>query len=362
MLETMGFTPDAADTCGCNKLKGQMDRAGVAGCLCERTAIAKHLQKAAAKMGMECPALEPFYALVDQAIAAVADVLPPAERIPLDLTRTAYERTYNASILERGDRRFLFFRTEFTNPRIAVIEIDRQWQAVGEHKQLALPEIPETSARSGMFEDPRVVLHNDRTFLAYTGYGAKMRSTCMIAEMDDDFNVVSNLIPEYGPRQHGEKNWTWFSSGGELYCIYHPSPVHRVLRLEGEKLVPVAEHRWRASGWRWGEIRGGASPVLHNGEWWHFFHSTLRGKEHKLWAMGLYTFCPETFKVLRWIPKPLMIPSHAERPTDEHAFCVFPCGAIREGDDWLVSYGLYDQTCEVGRWKMADLEKELRTV
>lgn len=279
----------------------------------------------------------------------------PGGRIRIDTSRLPFLHVFNCSLLINS-RRWLVFRVGHNPSRICVIELGHDWQPIGDYIPLDFPAVPQNSGSAGMHEDPRVIGDG---WLAYWGFDSSITCHPMLAQVDEQWNVVRHFSPVYPDRRHGEKNWAWFWHDGALHCVYSVSPEHRVLRLDGETLREVASHRWEP-GWRFGEMRGGASPVLHNGEWYHFFHGT--GNRNLLYTGGLYTFSVDTFQPRRWIPNPLLIPNKAEQPEGVKKLIVFPCGAVLENGQWVVSYGSFDKWSEVATFGVEEVESALEEI
>lgn len=267
-------------------------------------------------------------------------------------------RTFNCSLLRRGEETFLVFRAGQRSNEIHIAEL-RDWQVVGVPKRIVIPLVKENQYGGGWTEDPRVVLHDGRVFISYVGAESigPWRSSICLAELDDAFLVRDQIVPRYEYKQKVEKNWSWFSSGGELHCVYLTAPEHRVLTLRDGRMHERAFVRWSPK-WDAGELRGGASPVLHNGQWYSFIHGNAPGRRY---SVGLYTFSASApFAPKRWIPAPILTPNLDERQPGLAA-AVFPCGAIYDAasDLWLVSYGYLDHWCYVAAFRGADLERSL---
>ncbi len=171
------------------------------------------------------------------------------------------------------------------------------------------------------------------------------------SRLTGDFRCEEIWEPSYAQRMPWEKNWVPFSAPtGGLLSVYHPhtNGEHVVIEHAGHDAKLLHAVKW--PGWKWGEIRGGAPPVRVGDEFWHFFHSWRAN----FYAIGLYTFSAfPPYAPLRIIRLPLV---RAKK------FVVFPCGAVQDGDKWMVSWGDEDKSAVIGQFVHADLERLLMPV
>lgn len=219
------------------------------------------------------------------------------------------------------------------------------------------------------FEDARLFLFKGEPHISYTqmtGYRPGVDYCCHIRYarlklLGNRWLIEETFTPKYG-RNTGnskEKNWVFFERDGGLYCIYQDDPSHRIIRLEGDRVVE--EFDTDQPKWSWGSIRGGAPPVvLPDGQMMHIFHSSLPTEEAPHFVRyyaGAYTFeAKAPFRITGITPKPIISGSEADghgfdpRYTEGwKPFIPFPCGCVADGDNWLVSMGVNDWQCAVGR-------------
>jgi len=121
--------------------------------------------------------------------------------------------------------------------------------------------------------------------------------------------------------------------------------------------------------WDYGHTRGGAPPVLHGGEFYCFFHGTDKRQYHDgepaIYTVGCCTFDPHTLLPTRVTRSPILWPDFASLPPGPHggkswyAATAFVCGAYRDGDTWVLSYGHNDHWCRVSAFNAADVETRL---
>lgn len=225
------------------------------------------------------------------------------------------------------------------------------------------------------FEDARLFMFNGKPHISYTemtGYRPGVNYSCVMKYarlrlLGNRWEIEQVFWPKFGSN-HGsakEKNWAFFEHDGALHCIYQDQPTRKVIRLDGERVV--AEYDSDAATWPWGHIRGGAPPIPYgDGQMLTIFHSSLPTEEppHFVRYYGAaYVFeAKPPFRITAISSRPIMAGSEA----DGHGmdprysagwkpFVVFPCGCVPEGDDWLVSLGVNDWQCAVGRVTPAHL-------
>lgn len=234
------------------------------------------------------------------------------------------------------------------------------------------------------FEDARLFIYKGAPHVSYTqmtGYVPGVDYKCIIKyarlKLQGNRWIIDEVFyPRYG-RNGGnskEKNWSFFEHNGGLYIVYQDSPTRKVIRIEGETVLEEFESP--GVTWPWGGIRGGAPPVPYgptmgrDGTVNHFltvFHSSLPTEQapHFVRYFGAaYLFeAKAPFKVVSVSAMPVMAGSeadgHGEDPRYSNGwkpFVVFPCGCVPDGDDWLVSMGVNDWQCAVGRMTKADLK------
>lgn len=212
-------------------------------------------------------------------------------------------------------------------------------------------------------EDPQFFLHHGSLHVAFVGVAGRgnhvTKTNVLYARLNPDLSVDaihSPKAPGVDPRRW-EKNWEFFSHGGELYAVYSISP-HRVLRVRGGHAEWVHE-TVNPMRWEGGELRGGASPVLVGDEWWCFHHDRVDLAGKRLYRYSLYTFEDRApFRVKRYVPRPLAEANPLTNPGN-YCHCIFPRGAVRDGDDWVISCGAHDRFTEIHRLNHAEIESQL---
>ena len=205
-------------------------------------------------------------------------------------------------------------------------------------------------------QDGRWIIFDDHLLLAYsTSHSLRM------ALIGEDFQVenVWNFQPDGFEFTPYEKNWGFFEANGKMWTQYTPSP-HVVALVDGVTIRKTfhQEHLFPFPG----TPRGGASPFLHEGKFWHFFHSSVdyeTGIPDPIWDIkrryhvGVQVFDAEPpFKLLTATTTPIMSGWHEDEVKDMDGFgpnhaCIFPGSVHRNdaGDGWLVAAGVNDRSC-----------------
>lgn len=219
------------------------------------------------------------------------------------------------------------------------------------------------------FEDARLFMFKGQPHLAYTqmtGYRPGVDYNCHMRYARLKLTGNRWLIEEVWQPKYGnnsgmgkEKNWAFFEHDGKLFAVYQDSPNHRVIQLEGDRVV--AEHETEAATWPWGHIRGGSPPIpWGKDQMLAIFHSSVPTEDapHYVRYYGAaYTFeAKPPFRITAISSKPIMAGSEA----DGHGYdprysqgwkpyVVFPCGLVPQDEGWLVSLGVNDWQCAIGR-------------
>lgn len=219
------------------------------------------------------------------------------------------------------------------------------------------------------FEDARLFLFQGKPHISYTqmtGYEPGKNYSCVMKYarlklLGNRWLIEETFQPDFG-RNNGfskEKNWQFFEYNDQLYCVYQDSPERKIIRLDGGKVVQ--EISSPTVKWPWGEIRGGAPPIPYSdGQMLAIFHSSLPTEEaphYVRYYAGAYTFeAKPPFRITSISTRPIAGGSEA----DGHGydpryaegwkpFVVFPCGCVQDGEDYLISMGVNDWQCAVGR-------------
>lgn len=223
-------------------------------------------------------------------------------------------------------------------------------------------------------EDPRAIFHAGRVFVSCCDFVLNRRGWTgahqIIVEVDEHWRCMRRYDPVFGKNggntgdnQGHEKNWLWFFHDERPHMIYSASP-HVVANFNSAfELVGTSESVWDASAWTFGEIRGGTPPVLVDGEYWTFFHSSTPWGKRRQYHMGAYAFeAKPPFRITKITLDPLLSGSKQDRWFEGKPLVVFPCGSLYRDDKWLVSLGVNDLDCGWIEIPHRDLTKKTVTI
>ena len=253
----------------------------------------------------------------------------------------------NCSIAVHHGRRWFAYRAGWGNANVHLVELGQDWQPLNDGSRLQLNH----PACGWGREDPRLFVFNDRLHVSFSGVvphaRGGIRVNMLVARLSPSMAVEEVWQPELAGSQQWEKNWTFFERDGRLMSFYavHANAAghqHVLLEHDGRRAKHASAETVRLP-WRGGAIRGGASPVRVGDEYYHFFHGrTMAGAP--IYSLGLYTFqASPPFRITRMTPAPLLLAAEP-RPAGQKQWIIFPCGAIRDGRQWIISYGQHD--CE----------------
>jgi predicted GH43/DUF377 family glycosyl hydrolase len=268
-------------------------------------------------------------------------------------------RSFNNSICAHDGRLLMAYRVGWEDAVIGLCELDAElrplWNTV-----LRMPPSPWDLMGQ---EDPRLFCWRGQLHCAYVG-GRLVRNVWegsqMVCRLSKDHQVEACWRCRYEDNQPTEKNWQFFDWAGELFAVYSIVP-HRVLHFFGEAAYPFSQTNGSLP-WEGGIPRGGSSPVRCGEEYYSFFHGThYHPSGRKVYTLGAYTFSAQPpFDIRRMTPGPLLVPNEQDRPNNWPISVVFPCGAVRRGGQWLVSFGHHDHWSCVAAFEAEQVETVLR--
>jgi predicted GH43/DUF377 family glycosyl hydrolase len=290
-----------------------------------------------------------------------AEFVPPAWR---DLGML---NIYNPSLLQSSDGYIVAFRgiDGAGGRRIALARLDRDLQRsaaasqpFSEQVRFAPGLILSPHSRS-WFADPRLFRLGERVYVSWNdGMPVDHLNSQFLVEIDEwslkPSGFARRLRHRDGQLRH-EKNWMLFSDGEAWKAIYSISP-HRVLKLDAESDCDITfkecwttPHQSKDYERSFGQLRGGAQPVICGDVYYHFCHSCRDEPDgRRRYVAAAYTFSKRPpFRVVSTARLPLPLTDSgftAPRPgLNPHAsYVVYPSGAVPVRDGWLVSYGLQD--------------------
>lgn len=294
--------------------------------------------------------------------------IDPAELdLPELRSAPALWRLFNPAIIADGEGFILAFRLVGPSGRrdIAICRLDaalriRPGTARLVSHRLQLP--PGTG--TGWFADPRLYRFGERLHLYWNSGWREPVNHQFLVELD-----ASSLLPHAParslhltrPERAIEKNWTFFDNRLE-HAVYSPQP-HRMLGLAEEtaqRLVfeEVSRQDWPETSFtrRYGHLRGGAPPALSGAQYTSFCHCVVQTALGYRYFAAAYCFSATApFDILS-LPGTVLglarttgrgLAESSFNPATEHV--VYPAGAVRQGDDWLIAYGLNDAEARIAR-------------
>lgn len=274
---------------------------------------------------------------------------------------------FNPSLVERPDGLWLIVRrAEFQSPRDTfgmnacyAFKLDKDLKP-----EFGDPLKFESQNSQEQFEDPRAIFFKDHVWIgvcSFIWYGdgnwTGAHQTLGVFKSNpggsDDWAEIKTFRPEIGGNsaqvdQQGmrhEKNWLWFMVNGKLHVLYHSNPW-RVAAF-GQNFQDAIPYESEGVSCTYGEIRGGTPPVLHDGLYWTFFHSSVpwidRFRRYHMGAIGFEPNPP--FKPVKITPQPLLTGSQNDYWLPKKPLVVFPGGARIKDGKWLIVYGVNDLKC-----------------
>lgn len=223
--------------------------------------------------------------------------------------------------------------------------------------------LDDDACRNGR-EDPRLAIVAGKLYVVFTGVSAKRRTSVIyanIVETADGFAVGRVFAPDYAARTRHEKNWSMFDYGGKIHAVYSVTP-HRVLAIDGSNATLAYETPWHGK-FESGEPRGGASPILVDGEFWSFAH-TIRMADRQYCTIA-YTFdAKPPFAPRRYAKWPIVVPTPEGKPETERNLATYCCGSYYDESrrEFVISSGEHNAFATVKRFKREDLEQLLENV
>ena len=304
--------------------------------------------------------------------SVVASLAPRVTQVdPAKLAHAADNRKFNCSVLSHEGRRLMAYRVGWTSSRIHIAELD-----AGTHQPTSTKPIELRHPRcAGGQEDPRLFSLAGVPHLAFAGLQwerGKLIVSQMLARLSPTLTAERIWEPRYTGRAYPmEKNWQFFETADDsrAYAVYTIRP-HKVLVLDIPAGTAEMIHEtdeiphdiW--PGWA---LRGGAAPVRVGDEFYCFFHGwrktpTDKGGGWYDYATGVYTFSAKRpFTPLRITREPVWVGDASKRHLNvtPNKCVLYPSGAIREGEKWIVSAGSQDSECLIGEFAASDIEAQL---
>lgn len=267
----------------------------------------------------------------------------------------------NCSAIEFHGKKYFAYRME-SQPwcmrmKLGLCLLDDNYQPLQEtnvllelHSELtiSIPGRGTTVFEKGFHvEDPRLFIFNDELYLSYTD-GYKMAQAKI---NPDTLQAEDSFYLDRPDPKRTEKNWTFFEHEQKLHCLYDVNTQH-IFEMYREKRDRSYQTEFKHD-WKYGEIKGGTSPVRYGENFITFFHSTTqlryRNRTSRQYFMGALIFeAKPPFKPIA-ISKEPFICGEVVNPNiprlNNNIFVVFPSGLIRKENSFAVSFGFNDFQC-----------------
>jgi predicted GH43/DUF377 family glycosyl hydrolase len=268
-----------------------------------------------------------------------------------------FPEAHNPSLIKIDEGHLLTFRycpDRFGHiSHIGIVLLDDNFTPIS--KPQLLDTRLKNSRTPSQSEDARIFVYRGRTFLIYNDNieiispNYNQRRDMFIAELFRTGNGYSLSTPM--KLTHNEKyqfvlwqkNWTPFEWNNTLLLSYTFNP-HEVLYVNLFDGSCYPNYLTSPSiDWPWGQMRGGTPPVMLDGEFFAFFHSSIStGNWQWQYYMGAYTFSAEPpFKITR-ISKEPIVAKEFYISSNYYKKVVFPGGVVVSGDRIYVAYGKDD--------------------
>lgn len=207
----------------------------------------------------------------------------------------------------------------------------------------------------------------------------------ILYELNEQLKVQKESHPVY--RYNGahhfsnlkhEKNWLPFLYEDQLFMVYHETPhtvFHEIDEYETTEYITSG-----VQDWKYGTPSGGTPPQPFDDKTsLVFFHSYLMNGSIRIYHIGAYLMeNSPPFRVVRNSKTPLAIgdPQHTADKTfkaqttyllgsstpssrKQRHGTLFPCGAVKRGDYWLVGTGINNVAAGILTFSSAEIEASL---
>jgi predicted GH43/DUF377 family glycosyl hydrolase len=275
---------------------------------------------------------------------------------------------FNPSLIERPDGLWLMVRRAEFNEGFGAFGLNSIVAFKLKDEQSLMPTFGKrlqflNTQPDEQFEDPRCVFHGNHAWVSVCNFiwyntgewtGAHQSLGVFTIDTQDteqDWTCIRRYAPEVGGNsphvneqgKYHEKNWLWWFHQDRLTVLYQSNPWKTAQFGEKWEDATPYEHDFGAA-WGYGDIRGGTPPVLMDGLYWTFFHSSVPWvSRFRRYYMGAVAFEAEPpFTPLLITHEPLLIGNQNDRWAPGKPLVVFPCGARIKDDKWLVTYGIND--------------------
>jgi len=278
----------------------------------------------------------------------------------LEIKKSKNELLFNPCLFEKNKNKYLSCRVDIATPNKSIFSDVRlfEYPSLQEVKINLEPEY-----KNEKLQDCKFFEYKDELILKCVS-GVDFADNYFHKKwiiLDKDFNQKNIIHPVYGGNgatYHlntcDEKNWTMFELNSKLYFIYKFSP-HTVVEtnLFGEIITEYITHENSSFLWSYGDIRLSTNPVKVGNYFFSFFHSHVLVDGQRVYFVGWYKFeANPPFRIIEVSNKPIVAANDSRQNLrkkfeDYNPLCVFPMGAILDGDKITMSAGINDQECAI---------------
>lgn len=299
---------------------------------------------------------------------------------------------FNPAILRGPDGLVMAYRVVLPDEsrHIAMCRLRNDWSVIRDSvaplsDHLAYADAP--TADPGLHAkpaDPRLLTIRGRLYMHFNSGSRPKPNRIYLVEIDPATLLPIGKAREVtrpGPRQLVEKNWMLFEHADEVFAVYQFSPlvILRVDLSDPERVVctDAYTHEWDSWPYEeaYGELRGGATPVRHDGRLYFVTHSLLRGdpdparpKFEALCYVGAVVALADRppFAPVLFSPRPVLellateqARPHQPRLDGRCQEAAYPDGAVGDADGLTISYGVNERYSALRMIDWADLHVRL---
>lgn len=272
---------------------------------------------------------------------------------------------YNSSIIDVNGATHLAYRRQDLerNSDIGLVQLTDDYVPIKVTNRLI--KLPTHHPEDEQYEDPRFFWYNGSPWINYISWKKYSHGAAInICKLKEDLSVEQEVVTKWGGNWSlniFQKNWVFFENEGKLNFIYHSRP-HEVVELAPNGTSNLIA-REEGVVWDYGLVRGGTSPILYEDRYYSFFHSRIMTPYGRFrYYMGAYAFkSTPPFNPVSVTKQPLLAASEEDLNIGTLPLVVFPCGAIKKQNEWVISLGVNDVSTaivQVSHEKLLQLLKE----
>lgn len=285
------------------------------------------------------------------------------ETIAIDTSKIP-KFAYNPSLIRVGDKLWMTYRYHTGDYRT---RLGMAWLS----NDFKVMRASDLSIEGHSVEDARLFLLHGEPWMSWveSNWDGKTppQSVVKYGMLTPEWKIERAFQPRDGGNDWGsmQKNWCFFESDENLFCIYRSQPDQTVMQIQGD--TTITEFKSGAVKWPYGEPRGG-NIVPYDGKLLRIFHSSLRNEldtstPHRYYIGALLMEPKPPFNVIRVGKKPIIYGSEidslkpAERKSCFHfkRNVAFPTGLIECNGGWILALGVNDAACALVKLKPENL-------